>query len=45
MFIMIKNANLKADILDNGWKILVEKGRDAIRLRDLAKENKCSISA
>ena len=40
---MTKNANLKTDILENGWRILVEKGRDALRLRDLAKENGCSV--
>jgi len=40
---MIKQKNLKTDILDRGWKILSEKGRESLRLRDLAKESGCSV--
>ena len=43
MFNMTRKPNLKTDILDSGWRILVERGRDAVRLRDLAKENECSV--
>ncbi|MCK4934055.1 MAG: TetR/AcrR family transcriptional regulator [Simkaniaceae bacterium] len=34
---------MKAVILKHGWKILREKGRGALRLRDLAKESDCSV--
>ena len=43
MFIMKKETHLKTDILDRGWNILCEKGRGALRMRDLAKESGCSV--
>ena len=43
MFIMTKQESLKTEILDIGWKVLSEKGREAIRLRDLAKKGGCSV--
>lgn len=43
MFIMTRKTSLKAEILDRGWKILCKKGREALRLRDLAKRSDCSV--
>lgn len=40
---MTKQATLKSEILNIGWKILTEKGREALRLRDLAKKGGCSV--
>ena len=41
--LVIKNEDLKRTILENGWNILLCKGIDAIRLRDLAMMSTCSI--
>lgn len=40
---MVKDINLKTKVLDNGWKILTQKGREALNIRDLAKQSGCSI--
>lgn len=43
MFNMIKDKNLKKTILENGWSILKQRGKNALRLRDLAKLSNCAI--
>ncbi len=40
---MVKDAGLKKDILENGWAILNQNGREALRMRDLAKLSDCSV--
>lgn len=40
---MTKQTSLKTEILNVGWKVLTEKGREALRLRDLAKKGGCSV--
>ena len=40
---MVKDAGLKKDILENGWAILNQNGREALRMRELAKLSDCSV--
>jgi|JI10StandDraft_1071094.scaffolds.fasta_scaffold376311_1 AcrR family transcriptional regulator len=40
---MTKHTSLKTEILDIGWKVLQEKGREALHLRDLAEKGGCSV--
>lgn len=40
---MTKKTTLRSEILDIGWEILSEKGRESLRMRDLAKRAECSV--
>jgi len=40
---MVKDAGLKKDILENGWAILNQNGREALRMRELANLSDCSV--